>query len=70
MGSTANLIRNYNQISNFILTDLRNQSLRKYRTAVINVGTTPDTLRISSKQSFESADEESKFLVYKSTTTF
>ena len=65
---TNTKIEQYSFLTKLLMGDLREQSLRKYNGAVINVGTTK-TLAKKSMQ-FKDKKEENQYAVYDATTTY
>jgi len=62
-------ISNHSFISRLLTINLRNKSIRKYRTVVIDVGTTENTL-IETERSFKTSKDQADYDLYRATTIY
>ena len=70
IGEMTNVkLENHSFITSLVMLKLRNDSLRKKRALVINVGTTKDTL-VEKKQRFKTAADQANWEVYKATVIY
>ena len=70
IGEETNIrIDNFSSITNLLMVKIRQQSIRKYRALVVNVGTTKDCL-VEKDHSFETAKEQADWEIFRATTIY